>query len=343
MTELELAQAQLDAAQARVDQSMLILGALLAFQLSLTLGLVVHEAAHAAVGRWFGLQLRMIRIGRGPPLVRIRIGRAWLVLRLWPVSGQVVALASPQRRRLAMISYILGGMGGNALLLAGLGAVLAVDPISAWWTVPAGLAQLLEIVSAAVPRSWKARDGLHLSDGERLRRFLRNRDTPPVVGAQAHLTRRLGITEPAPPPSPALPEIAYQLTRPERLKEAWARRDMSRVLRDVLARADLTWLERLAVHDELVVREAQHGEGLLTAAELDRWSAEALEIAPLPALRITRAGALFRLGRLDEAEALLGASAEASGSRAAHARLVAAQIRLARVRSDLAALHEPSA
>lgn len=54
-------------------------------------------------------------------------------------------------------------------------------------------------------------------------------------------------------------------------------------------------------------------------------------------LQVARAGALYRLGRWDEAEALLGLWTEASAGRAgAQAQQVAARLRIARARAELA-------
>lgn len=112
--------------------------------------------------------------------------------------------------------------------------------------------------------------------------------------------------------SPAWPEIAYQVTRPDRLREDRARRDGCTVLRGLLDDPALTWFERLLVHEELVLQKASHGDGIVAAAALDAWSAAALDDAPTLPLRVARAGAL--------------------------AQQFAARLRIARAKAELAAL-----
>ena len=107
------------------------------------------------------------------------------------------------------------------------------------------------------------------------------------------------------------------------------------VLRTLADDPNLTWFERLLVRDELILQEATDGEGALTPAELDAWSATALEAAPTGPIRVARAGALCRLERWDEAQALLDAEAmNAVGLRAVYRTLFLGRIKLAKGRTE---------
>jgi len=103
-------------------------GALLASLLGIVLGLVfgtlVHEAGHAIAGRLAGYRIRLIRIGRGPELLRLHLALALLVWRLIPISGSV-AIYRPLRERLM---FIAGGGIANALVACGLLALLPFPP-----------------------------------------------------------------------------------------------------------------------------------------------------------------------------------------------------------------------
>ncbi len=177
-----------------------------------------------------------------------------------------------------------------------------------------------------------------MSDGERLRRLRRDGHLWSATEAQLRLAKRLGLDSPVTAPSSAWPEIAYQVTRPERVGEAWARRDTCAVLRALADGPGLSPFERLVVQDELILQEATEGEGVLTPAELDAWSAAALRAAPTGPIRVARAGALCRLERWDEAKAMLEAeTADTAGARAVYRTLFAGRIRLARARMELLA------
>lgn len=144
------------------------------------------------------------------------------------------------------------------------------------------MAQAVLILITAVPYTWRGRGGPQRSDGERLLRLRQEVGLWSESKAQKTLVQRLGLTEPVPVPSTAWPEIVYQVTRPDRLGEGWARRDACSVLHALQDAPGLTWFERLLVHEELVLQEAHYGDGLVTPAELDAWSSAACERAPLP-------------------------------------------------------------
>ena len=339
MTDLQSLQAQLGAAQASLDQAVLAFWRSVVFGVALALGVVLHELGHAVMAWRAGMPVRVLRLGTGPALLRWRFGSAWLVVRAIPFSGGVLALVPhPPPGLKAAAGFLAGGMGANAL--GGAAAALAWlrCPDSGWWLIPVAAAQATLIVGAAMPFTWWHRRG-YQSDGERLRRLWREGSLWSPTEAQLDLAQRLELTEPVPAPSPAWPEIAYQVTRPERVGETWARRDACTVLRTLSDGPDLTWFERLLVRDELILQEATDGEGVLTPAELDAWSAAALEAAPTGPIQVARAGALCRLERWDEAEALL--EVDTAGTRAVYRRLFLGRIRLSRAGTARLAARAP--
>jgi hypothetical protein len=108
-----------------------------------------------------------------------------------------------------------------------------------------------------------------------------------------------------PEPSAEMPEIAYQVTRRDRLWEPWARRDASDAMRLLLARDRLPKAERALVLSFLVSNELLFGGTGLTPGCLDIWSLEALVLAPTPATRVDRAEALVALGQVESAKSML--------------------------------------
>ena len=339
MTDLDALKAQVAAAQASYDQAVQVLWGLVLFELAFMTGVVVHELGHAVMARRARLPVRMVRIGTGPVLLRCRFGQAWFVVRALPFSGAVLALVPRMTTLDEAAGFLLGGIGGNAVVLAGAALAWALDGGTGWWSLPVMAAQAVLILVAAVPYTWRMRGLPQRSDGARLLRLFRDGALWSEARAQEAIVQRLGLTEPVPPPSSAWPEIVYQVTRPDRLREGWARRDACAVLHALQDDPGLTWFERLLVHEELILQEAHHGDGITTPAELDTWSAAAFKRAPTAMLQVARAGALFRLGRWDEAEALLGPWTEAAPGRAGlQAQQVAARLRIARSYAELDAL-----
>ena len=327
-------QAQLDTAQASYDQALRVLWGLVVFEVALVVGVVVHELGHAVMARRAGLPIRMVRIGTGWPLLRWRVGRAWVVVRALPFSGSVQVLMPRATSLAGAAGFLLGGIAANAVVLAAAGLMWLLAPGAGWWPVPVGMAQAVLILGTAVPHTWRGRHGQRQrSDGERLRRLRRDGSLWSASAAQTILAQRLALTEPVPAPSQAWAEIAYQVARPERLMETWARQDACTILRALLDDSAPTWFERLVAWDEMVLHEAVHGECAITAAELDAWSAAALARAPTRAVQVARVGALCRLDRWDEAEVLLGPWTGSAESRDAYARLFALRIRTARAKA----------
>src|ERR1700760_406269 len=85
---------------------------------SYIVGLIAHEFGPAGIGWLVGMPPRLIRIGEGPPLLRIRLGTALFDMRRWPIYGYVGYLPPPAGRTGARILRLSGGVLVNAFILA---------------------------------------------------------------------------------------------------------------------------------------------------------------------------------------------------------------------------------
>ena len=271
------------------------------FYLGFGPGVIAHEAGHALAAWLLRLSPKLISIGIGPVLLRARLGKAWLVMRLVPLSGFVAILPLMRERRLASAMLFLAGAGSNAVSFILLAAAFHVWPEQGgvFWFL--ALAQAFFVFFPLIPFRATV-SGLSCgTDGLRLLRLL-SRSRPDVF-AEAHSELlRLVIPEGTrlPPPSANFPEIAYQISRPDRSSEAWARRDAAEVLRGMLSRNDLPTAERALVLVDLVEGELFDGRSA-DPALLDAWSLEAVALSPVPRQHALRRAALTALDRAEEA------------------------------------------
>ncbi len=83
--------------------------------------LVVHELAHAAVGRLVGLRVRRVQIGIGRPQWRRRIGGAVVLICTLPVNG--VTLLVPRDGRVGRWRYLAAIAAGPAVHVAVIAAL----------------------------------------------------------------------------------------------------------------------------------------------------------------------------------------------------------------------------
>jgi hypothetical protein len=145
------------------------------FYAGFAIGTVVHEAGHLLCAMLGSIPIRLMSVGVGPVLLRGRIGETWLELRLLPVSGFVspYPVVSPRKRWLVLL--LLGGVLGNAALIAviiwleSVGAVSTVTNV-AWG--PIIFAQIVDIVVNLFPFRAKAGKTPVESDGLQLLRLL---------------------------------------------------------------------------------------------------------------------------------------------------------------------------
>lgn len=266
--------------------------------------LILHEAGHALMILLVGFHLRQVRVGTGPLLLRLRLGRTWLVLHAFPIVAYVAMLPPPPGRRASQIAVTAAGALANAaccLVLAGIAVAVPA------WFGPAlllSLAQAGVIVGVLVPVHGRYGSARLPSDGLRIWYLLTRPGYSTLPALHAALMQDVapacGIT---PPPSAASAEIAYQVLRPDRLGDAWAARNAAQVIRGTLQDGALPTLERAFVLTFLTLSELLFHNAGVAAAELDAWSAEAAGLTSAPLPRIVRAGVLVESGRFEAARA----------------------------------------
>jgi hypothetical protein len=139
--------------------------------IAMHLRILLHELAHLAVARGFGLELDEIRVGEGPRLWRARgtSGLIW-AFHLWPSGGYVRAFdVSLQGFRTRQFLLVLAGPLMDLLVLFGL-CVLMRDAFASFPVLPAVLFLFtaLSALGGLVPRRVKIgghdawSDGFHL-------------------------------------------------------------------------------------------------------------------------------------------------------------------------------------
>lgn len=97
----------------RADLLWMVLGVVL----SLVLAVAIHQLGHVLFGRLAGYRIRVVRFGRGPTLLRLRIGLGLLVVNALPVSGAVSTYRTLETVRWSRVLLIAGGCVANATAL----------------------------------------------------------------------------------------------------------------------------------------------------------------------------------------------------------------------------------
>src|SRR5215475_14189866 len=128
-------------------------------------GACVHELGHFVCARAVSIQVRHLWVGKGPLILRRRIGETTFELRLnFRASGLAVPFRSLRYNRYAWMLFTLGGAIANATLLALLLLAFKIPWPSAvvadprWGLAGAACAQAMLIVRNLRPRSF-VRDG----------------------------------------------------------------------------------------------------------------------------------------------------------------------------------------
>jgi len=281
------------------------------FVLGGIVGLLAHEAGHLLCAMSMSIPVRLLSIGTGAPLFRLRVGETSLELRqnLWR-GGFVSAYPALIRHKYRMMFFLIGGVMGEAALLALMmwsSAALSM-PVNVGLVLSgAALAQILQIIGSLMPRDVKI-DGKTLgTDGRQLWQTLRGpRSGPTALGLWVadYLNKYRVGTKPTVPSSHAAARICHHW-----LSGRWAD---EKVRRDADA-AFMRELERgaLAPEVELLVLESLLTDALVFAdpdlrVHLDAWSSRALSLAPaIKTVRGTRGGVLVELGQYAEAKPFL--------------------------------------
>ena len=286
----------------------------LTFMASLPFGVVAHEAGHALAGWCVGLPPRLVTLGRGPVLLRARLGGwAWLVVRGIPFTGSVRCLPPTSGQRGAMAAVLLGGVLGNLILILLLATASALWPPASPILGAAAAMQGLLIAITLFPFKYRKQrsDGLRLLD---LRRPL-----PDIRSLLDEAIRTLlpeqGGEPPLPIPSKVLPELFYQLFRPDRWTETWAAQDAAAVLQAVLVRSDLPPPQRAFVLASLLGMELTAIETGATPARLLVWAHDLGCLVGAERIKLFRGMALVMDGQFEAGQALLHAThAEPQGA-----------------------------
>ena len=147
-------------------------------------GVIVHEAGHALIGKAFGFVVTSVGLGVGRPFLIIPAGRARLFLGLvQPFQGITFAFLPrlcTDRRRMA--AFVAGGIAANGLCAAaslGLASRLPTGGPAAFFLMFAAANALLAI-SSLIPVRFRIGGAILRSDGMLLLEILRDGSlTPP--------------------------------------------------------------------------------------------------------------------------------------------------------------------
>jgi Peptidase family M50 len=287
------------------------------FFVGYAMGIVCHELGHVLCAAIASIPVRCIQVGIGPILLRRRFGETSLELRLLPLSGLVWPYPIVNFRRSRWALFILGGVLGNATIIAvatGLSAIHGVSNQAGDVFGGVVFAQIFMIAATIIPYRYAVSGIPVASDGLQILQLLRQPRgaTTQASIEYAALLAGYGRTASAPPAlSPAGSRVLYQLNRPDRWNDNDARRDFRESLLRELSRDELTREDRMLVLDALASDALTFGDPELRA-DLDKWSSRALELGPdkLPLL-CTRGAVLVELGRYNEGKILLTSVAAA--------------------------------
>ncbi len=274
-------------------------------------GVCLHEAGHALAGQWVGLAARLIQIGTGPTLARWRIGRLVIVLHAWPLTGSVASLLRPGAGPRAYAIRIAGGPAANALLFGLAAAALAMRPDWDDALFPVLVIQGPLALLNLLPFRLRRKGQLRYSDGMQLLRCARGEfDHAFETSYQAAIAPVYPPGLPLPPPSPDAPELLFHVLRPDRWWDTWARNDAQEEVAMLVGTKRLTPPEQAVALHFLLTNELDFADTGTTDGWIRTWSGSAFLVLPEdvtspPAVLLTRAGALARLGDGAGAEELL--------------------------------------
>src|SRR5215471_18109104 len=274
------------------------------FLLGLAIGTVAHKAARLLCARFGSIPIRRIVIGRGPVLLRGRLGDIRLEVRLVPTGMVVICAESASTpKRSAVLLYLLGGALGNIVVIgviiwlhrAGIAPPILHNDVGMPLLAPqAGIlifAQLMMIGAGVAEPFVYARS-------PQLKPYREGTTRPPIS------SRSLAIVR-----------IQYRVRLHQRLHNRDSRRKAWAAVQRELARGDLTPEEEMYALDWLITnwlmtdRLAAAGPTLADLSfrsKLDEWSGRAVRLGPkVKTLVGSRGAVLVELGRYREGKALL--------------------------------------
>ncbi len=253
--------------------------------LAATLAAIVHESGHALMALAVGLRPRVVVLGKGPALLRLRLGSLVFILKAVPITGYV--MLEPTARRWARTAMIAAGPLANVVALG----VIAVAWRSSRSDVLVALAifQALFCVVTLIPSRGTVSGARMASEGLHLFRLLARYKPGELAAVYATiLSSAQPKNAPAHPLTRHAAPILFEIMRHDRVVEPWAKRDTCRMLEARFAASDLTRAERVMILCLLPSMELLFGDSGLSPAALEAFSAEALALAPEPMPRSTR-------------------------------------------------------
>lgn len=273
----------------------------LAVPIALATGVTLHELAHAAMGRIFGIQIREIRVGRGRELFRWRLGQTTVWIGTIVDCGMVHPYCTTRPSKIRRLLFIVAGPLMDLSLLAFAiwlycGGILPDGLV--WIAVIMMVTQGILLIGNLVPRANSANDIYQISQ------ILRTDYREPMQYWEHHRQRMLVYWDgngTSPVPTRQSCRIATLLA--EDTGDALGE-DAILLLEDELKLHPQT-PEALLILDHLATNALCHWHDGLSS-RLDRWTARAICLGPdIPTLKGTRGAALCMLERYDEAETML--------------------------------------
>lgn len=267
-------------------------------------GTVLHELGHALAGRLAGFAIREIQIGSAPWRFRRRFGETTLLVGKRIDRGRVIPYWKPYPSRLRTIAFIAAGPAIDLILMAvAIWVVIAekVPPALLWIPVPVAIIEARLAYNNLRPQAGVTNDIRLILDE------MQADHSKATSFREFYLRTLAGYWDGngAPPTlsrhSPRIGTLLYEPAGNGDTRFDWTQvPTLERELRRPLQKFEtLLILEHLATCVLVDWR-------LDLARDLDRWTQQALELAPeIATVRGTRGAALCILGCYEEAEALL--------------------------------------
>jgi hypothetical protein len=280
------------------------------------IGVIAHEAGHAAMALVTGLRLRAITIGYGTSVFAKVCRGIEIKLNAIPLSGRVEIFLELHQRRIALLAFASGGIAANVLL--GLAAVL----LSASGYLPKNphqaaigfyCVQAWLIARNLIPHTRTVGGATIPNDGRVILSLLGQPDETLSPFAQVYLSALAPYTSGKDPISTLSPAsqrlMTYTYLKFTAEIDRRNREDIFRKFATELAKGELSLEEELFVLDDLVTHAVVTGDPE-TKAHIDEWSSRAVALGPnIKTLKFSRGAALIELGRFAEGRALVEALA----------------------------------
>jgi Peptidase family M50 len=286
-----------------------LLGIIASPVLGLAAGLAFHEFGHMLCAMLVSVPIRLLSIGIGPLLWRVRIGETHFKLHAVPLSGYVACYPRPLVRPVSMLFVLLGGVLGNAALVGLVTVVVKTKVVSGLALDDLGLIVLVQffiIIENLVPY-WTTTGGVRIgTDGLQLLQVLAGPWRGPTEAGLLYAAKLDGYSgADRVPPRRACVRLIYQILRSDRWADAETRRDFQDAVQRELGRGTLSREETILALDALVTSGLMYRDPAVRT-HLDAWSQQALRLGPdIATLRGSRGAVLVELGRYQEGKALL--------------------------------------